>query len=61
MIYWPGTNIPKSKNNAFDWKKDKSIIVDKAFLQQQAVVLSNNTTEFKKAANFKINYNKTRK
>lgn len=20
MIYWPGTNIPKSKNNAFNWR-----------------------------------------
>ncbi len=27
MIYWPGTNIAKSKNNAFDWKNKKSEIM----------------------------------
>ena len=26
MMYWPGTNIVKSKNNAFDWKTKKSQI-----------------------------------
>lgn len=27
MIYWPGTNIPKSQNNAFtEWKQERSRI-----------------------------------
>lgn len=27
MNYWPGTDIPKSKNNAFDWQKKPSEIL----------------------------------
>lgn len=26
MTYWPGTNIVKSKNNAFDWRNTASKI-----------------------------------
>lgn len=29
MSYWPGTNIKKSKNNAFDWKNQISLAQDK--------------------------------
>lgn len=29
MSYWPGTNIKKSNNNAFDWKNHISIAQDK--------------------------------
>lgn len=27
-IYWPGTNIVKSKGNAFNWQNNKSQIVE---------------------------------
>lgn len=26
MTYWPGTNTPKSTNNAFNWRAEKSKI-----------------------------------
>lgn len=35
--YWPGTNIPKSHGNAFDWKGKQSVIVN-----QYDVICSNN-------------------
>jgi len=27
-VYWPGSNIVKSKNNAFDWKAKSSVLTD---------------------------------
>lgn len=29
MTYWPGSNITKSKGNAFDWKGKVSVLSDK--------------------------------
>lgn len=37
MKYWPGTNIPKSKGNAFDWRNSVSkIATSKEFKMSQA-------------------------
>ena len=37
MKYWPGTNIPKSKGNAFDWRRNVSQITNtKSFKNSQA-------------------------
>lgn len=33
MNYWPGTNIKKSKNNAFDWRGGSKITNDVKFKQ----------------------------
>ena len=38
MKYWPGTNIRKSHNNAFDWRDSKSI-----FSVDKEIRISNNT------------------
>lgn len=27
MTYWPGTNIPKSQGNAFDWQGQSSFVM----------------------------------
>lgn len=36
IIYWPGTKIPKSQGNAFDWRSSASKIAsDKEFLASQ--------------------------
>jgi len=34
-IYWPGTNIVKSRGNAFDWRssRDSSVLQDKEWKQ----------------------------
>lgn len=37
MTYWPGTNTPKSTNNAFNWRGGKSKIT-----QQPDFISSNN-------------------
>lgn len=40
MQYWPGTNIPKSKGNAFDWRNSASKIVQtKEFRMSQTTTL----------------------
>lgn len=37
MKYWPGTNIPKSKGNAFDWRSATSNFTNtKEFKMSQA-------------------------
>lgn len=37
MNYWPGTNIPKSTGNAFDWRgKVSQIASSHSFRQSQA-------------------------
>ena len=37
MNYWPGTKIPKSTGNAFDWRNAKSkIVTSKEFKMSQA-------------------------
>lgn len=33
MSYWPGTNIKKSQNNAFDWRGESKITNDIKFKQ----------------------------
>ena len=33
MSYWPGTNIKKSQNNAFDWRGQSKITSDTKFKQ----------------------------
>ena len=36
MTYWPGTNIPKSTGNAFDWRgKGSAIASTQQFKQSQ--------------------------
>ena len=35
--YWPGTNVPKSRGNAFDWKGNRSqIFQSRSFKNAQA-------------------------
>ena len=36
MTYWPGTNIPRSQNNAFDWRNHKTGFDVAAFRKQNA-------------------------
>ena len=33
MNYWPGTNIKKSQNNAFDWRGQSKITSDRSWKQ----------------------------
>ena len=51
MQYWPGTNIPKSKGNAFDWRATNSQITNtKEFKlsQHSTLVNAGNGTEKKR-------------
>ncbi len=36
MNYWPGTNIPRSRGNAFDWRNYKTGFDVAAFRKQNA-------------------------
>ena len=46
MTYWPGSNIRKSKNNAFDWQTTAQGLFTKAELASlQANVKSKMSTE----------------
>ncbi len=40
MIYWPGTNIVKSRGNAFDWRGEKSELVKRKVLAPRTVVVN---------------------
>lgn len=31
MNYWPGTDIPKSTRNAFDWRRPSEVTATKEF------------------------------
>lgn len=35
MIYWPGTRIPKSNGNVFDWKGSVSVMSDNKSVMSQ--------------------------
>lgn len=35
MIYWPGTKIPKSSGNVFDWKGSVSVMSDNKSVMSQ--------------------------
>lgn len=51
MKYWPGTNIPKSKGNAFDWRSSVSQITNnKSFKNSQAstILMAGTGTDPKK-------------
>lgn len=57
MNYWPGTDIPKSRNNAFDWRvKPSEVIHDKEF---KASVAATRNTNMQKSRQFTV-YSKAR-
>ena len=46
--FWPGSNIAKSSNNAFDWRNTaKGVYTEKELNHMQAHIKSRMTTEFK--------------
>ena len=48
MIYWPGTNIPKSQNNAFTlWKENRPSIANNT-KWRQSVIGQKNSAHSKK-------------
>ena len=54
MKYWPGTNIVKSKNNAFDWRSRPSRLVDRDLLNSQQATLTNTGNGAHKSRAFTI-------
>jgi hypothetical protein len=52
MNYWPGTEIPKSRNNAFDWRlKPSEVTSDKEF---KASVAAKRNTKMQKSRQFTV-------
>ena len=55
MRYWPGTNIVKSTNNAFDWRKERdSIANSKEFKQSYHSTMVNSGNGAHKNKTFTI-------
>ena len=52
MNYWPGTEIPKSTRNAFNWKADPSVVTStKEF---KASVAAKRNTHMQKSRQFTV-------
>lgn len=54
MKYWPGTNIVKSKNNAFDWRNQTSRVIDRNLMNSQQATLTNTGNGTDKSRAFTI-------
>ena len=54
MKYWPGTNIVKSKNNAFDWRNQTSRVIDRDLMNSQQATLTNTGNGAHKSRAFTI-------
>lgn len=44
MNYWPGTNIPKSRGNAFDWHGNTSRLLE------DPIIRASNSSKLQKTA-----------
>lgn len=40
MIYWPGTNIVKTHNNAFNWRGQPSIFTRGFVISERQVIIN---------------------
>jgi hypothetical protein len=51
MNYWPGTDIPKSTRNAFDWRRPSEVTATKEF---KASVAAKRNTHMQKSRQFTV-------
>lgn len=57
MNYWPGTEIPKSANNAFNWRREPSEVTSTR--EFKASVAAKRNTQMQKSRQFTV-YSKAR-
>lgn len=51
MTYWPGTQIIKSENNAFNWRRPSEVTATKEF---KASVAASRNTQMQKSRKFTV-------